>query len=43
MPGVKDGEIVEAFGKIAKLCVLLGFKNIQELPGCLELQIDKQW
>jgi hypothetical protein len=38
-----DDTVTEAFGKIAKLAVLLGVKNIRELSGCWELQIDEHW
>lgn len=36
-------ELSEAFMELVKLTRVLGVKNIKELPGCWEHQIDVQW
>lgn len=35
--------INEAFSEICGLAIRVGAKNIKELPGCWEYEIDGQW
>lgn len=35
--------LVEAFARIAELGGALGVRNVNELPGCWEHQIDEHW
>lgn len=35
--------ISEVFSRTCELAIALGYQRINELPGCLEHQVDDQW
>lgn len=41
--GIPDGQVSEAFVRIAELAAALGVKDINQLPGCWEVQVDGRW
>lgn len=35
--------VSEIFSKVCELAIALGHKQINKIPGCLEIRIDEQW
>ena len=40
---IPDGKLSEAFVRVAELARALGVRDINQLPGCWEVQVDGRW
>jgi hypothetical protein len=40
---IPDGQLSEAFCRLAELASALGVKSINKLPACWEVQVDGRW